>query len=149
MKKYALIIQKNWRAFKCKKTIKKFSKPPCDLWRLIVSYIKDENKFLFSIDKLFLKKIVILSWKPPKKEIQSKLRLIRVISHHVFCFRKTTVIESINLCYRLLRYSLSPTCNFFINSCIERISNQIEYITPFATNIKRPRQWPKITQISH
>ena len=115
------VIQRSWRSFKCRKTIKVFSRLPDDLWQLILEIIHKNNQKFSVMERLLFKKLILFTWSIPKVNIESKLKLINFVSKNSLYFEKKIIDQCLQLCKRLLIFCTGKMKLCYINSCVELI----------------------------
>ena len=114
-------VQSGWRSFKCRKSIKVFSKLPEDIWKTILEFICKNNEKFLVLERLLFKKLILFTWSVPKTNLESKLKLIDFVSRSPLYFEKKIIEQCLELCKRLLTFITEKLKLCYVNSCVERI----------------------------
>ena len=114
-------VQSGWRSYKCRKSVKVFSKLPDDVWKTILEFICKNNEKFSILQRILFKKMILFTWSVPKINLESKLKLIDFISRSPLYFEKKIVEQCLELCKRLLTFITEKIKLFYVNSCVERI----------------------------
>ena len=117
----AIIIQKNWRAFQCRRKVIRFSQLLSDVWNIILSHFTI-NKLYTSVDKIIKLRLLRLYWGAPLSQMKTKMQTVKLVQKYLNCLTNTTVTIAFKFFIRLLRYSHMDSCsNLMVNSCMEEI----------------------------
>ena len=118
-------VQSGWRSYKCRKSIKVFSRLPDDVWKTILEFICKNNEKFLVMERFLFKKMILFTWSIPKTNLESKLKIINFVSRSPLYFEKKIIAQCLERCKRLFKFITDKIKLCYINSCVERIVSSL------------------------
>lgn len=117
----AVVIQKTWRSYRCRKKVKQFSQLPPDVWAIIVSYCRACPQLYHNINRVLSLRLTLLFWSLPSSRIKQKIQTLTLVKKYYHILNYDVKARAFQMSLRLLNYSksFSPQARLMLNSVIE------------------------------